>query len=308
MSWGNDSNANRFKKSYIQGFLDVSGGNLIVQNSSTIQVMSSSSATQVALTIRPDRFSVFTGQSSYDISYVTFAALGFLGVSYQYTTTDIYNRIQFIGSNTSDGNVTLIGSDASGASDLVVYGNIRTQNNGNITGARHFFLTGDASLNQKLYVGGNASMNSNVAITLDLSVNQNVYVTGRSSFTNDVSMNRNVDIGTGNNSVAINKDISTNVALDVSGSTVLRGPLSITGDVSFNRSLQIGSDLSLNQNLYVSGRAAFGRPPANGITYEVDVSGQMRIYEPSGTVASATSGSLVLQHGDASGVSSIVFR
>jgi len=269
---------------------------------------------------------VFTGQSSYDISYVTFAALGFLGVSYQYTTTDIYNRIQFIGSNTLEGNVTLIGSDASGASDLVVYGNIETQNNGNITGARHFFLTGDASLNQKLYVAGNASMSSNVDITLDLSVNQNVFVTGRSSFTNDVSMNRNVDIGTGNNSVAINKDISTNVALDVSGSTVLRGPLSITGDTSFNRSLQIGSDLSINrflyvnnnalfntdvsinQNLYVSGRATFGRPPTNGTTYEVDVSGQMRIYEPSGTLATATSGSLVLQHGDASGVSSIVFR
>ena len=325
MSWGSDSNANRFKKSYIQGFLDVSGGNLIVESSSQIQVMSSQYTGQAALLIKPDRFSVFTGQSSYDISYVTFAALGFLGVSYQYTTEDIYNRIKFIGSNTLTGNVTLIGSDASGASDLVVYGNISTQNNGNITGARHFFLTGDASLNQKLYVAGNASMNSNVAITLDLSVNQNVFVTGRSSFTNDVSMNRNVDIGTGNNSVAINKDISENVALDVSGSTVLRGPLSITGDTSFNRSLQIGSDLSINrflhvsnnalfntdvsvnQNLYVSGRASFGRPPTN-TSYEVDVSGQMRIYEPSGTLASATNGSLVLQHGDASGVSSIVFR
>ena len=325
MSWGSDSNANRFKKSYIQGFLDVSGGNLIVESSSQIQVMSSQYTGQAALLIKPDRFSVFTGQSSYDISYVTFAALGFLGVSYQYTTADIYNRIKFIGSNTLTGNVTLIGSDASGASDLIVYGNISTQNNGNITGARHFFLTGDASLNQKLYVAGNANMNSNVAITLDLSVNQNVYVTGRSSFTNDVSMNRNVDIGTGNNSVAINKDISENVALDVSGSTVLRGPLSITGDASFNRSLQIGSDLSINrflyvnnnalfntdvsinQNLYVSGRATFGRPPTNTTAFEVDVSGQMRIYEPSGTLASATNGSLVLQHGDASGVSSIVF-
>ena len=86
MSWGSDTNANRFKKSYIQGFLDVSGGNLIVESSSQIQVMSSQYSGQAALLIKPDRFCVFTGQSSYDISFVTCAALGFLGVSYQYTS------------------------------------------------------------------------------------------------------------------------------------------------------------------------------------------------------------------------------
>ena len=325
MSWNSDSDANRFKKSYIQGFLDVSGGNVIVESSSTIQVMSSEFSGQAALMIKPDRFSVFTGQSSYDISYVTFAALGFLGVSYQYTTEDIYNRIQFIGSSTLTGNKTFVGSDSS-LSDLVVYGNISTQNNGNITGAKNFLLTGDASLNSKLYVAGNARIDSSLLVNNDLSVNQNMFVTGRSQFNNDVSMNRNVDIGTGNNSVAINKDISANVALDVSGTTVLRGPLSITRDLSLNQSLQIGSDLSVNrflyvgnnalfntdlsvnQNLYVTGRALFGRPPPNGTAFEVDLSGQMRIYETVGTAATATTGSLVLKHADASGASSIVFQ
>jgi hypothetical protein len=42
--------------------------------------------------------------------------------------------------------------------------------------------------------------------------------------------------------------------------------------------------------------------------YSLDVSGQIRIYEGIGTVASATAGSLVLEHGDASGCSSILFR
>ncbi len=324
MSWLSDSDANRFKKSYIQGFLDVSGGNLIVESSSTIQVMSSEYSGQAALLIKPDRFSVFTGQSSYDISYVTFAALGYLGASYEYTTADVYNRIQFISSNTLLGNKTSIGSDAS-YTDLIVYGNVETRSNGNIIGAKNLLLTGDASLNQKLYVAGNANLNSNLSVNIDLSVNQNMFVTGQSQFNNDVSMNRNVDIGTGNNSVAINKDISANIALDVSGTTVLRGPLSITRDLSLNQSLQIGSDLSVNrflyvgnnalfntdvsvnQNLYVTGRASFGRPPANGTAFELDLSGQMRIYETVGTAATATTGSLVLKHADASGVSSIVF-
>jgi hypothetical protein len=317
MSWGSDTNANKFKKSYIQGFLDISGGNLIVESSSVIQVMSNEYAGQPALLIKPDRFSVFTGQSSYDISYETFAALGFLGTSYEYTTADIYNRIQFIASNTLEGNKTLIGSDAS-YTDLIVYGNVETRSNGNIIGAKNLLLTGDASLNQKLYVA------SNVRMDADLSVNQNLYVTGRSQLNNDVSMNRNVDIGTGNNSVAINKDISANIALDVSGATVFRGPVSINQDVSFNQSLKVGTDLSvnrylyvgnnalfntdvsINQNLFVSGKATIGRPPTS-TAYEFDLSGQQRIYEPTGTRASATVGSLVFEHGDASGVSSIVF-
>jgi len=216
MSWGSDTNANKFKKSYIQGFLDVSGGNLIVESSSQIQVMSDKYSGEPALLIKPDRFSVFTGQSSYDISYVTFAALGYLGASYEYTTADVYNRIQFIASSTLLGNRTLIGSDSS-ATDLVVYGDIETKPNGDFIGGKNLLLTGDASLNQKLYVA------SNVRMDADLSVNQNLYVTGRSQLNNDVSMNRNVDIGTGNNSVAINKDISANIALDVSGTTVFRG-------------------------------------------------------------------------------------
>jgi UDP-3-O-[3-hydroxymyristoyl] glucosamine N-acyltransferase/predicted acyltransferase (DUF342 family) len=317
MSWGSDTNANKFKKSYIQGFLDISGGNIIVESSSLIQVMSNEYAGQPALLIKPDRFSVFTGQSSYDISYETFAALGYLGTSYEYTTADIYNRIQFIASNTLDGNKTLIGSDAS-YTDLIVYGNVETRSNGNIIGAKNLLLTGDASLNQKLYVA------SNVRMDADLSVNQNLYVTGRSQLNNDVSMNRNVDIGTGNNSVAINKDISANIALDVSGATVFRGPVSINQDVSFNQALKVGTDLSvnrylyvgnnalfntdvsINQNLFVSGKTTIGRPPTS-TAYELDLSGQQRIYEPTGTRATATVGSLVFEHGDASGVSSIVF-
>jgi len=180
----------------------------------------------------------------------------------------------------------------------------------------------------------------------------NLNVIGATLFNSDVSMNQNLDIGSGNNSVAINKDISSNFALDVSGATNLRGVVSTLSDISvngrlftsgdvslnqklfvnldasFNRNLYIGqdvsinrslyvanaalfnSDISTNQNLYVAGNATFGRPPVSGTTYELDLSGQMRIYEFVGSdvTSNASVATLTLEHGDASGCSSIMFK
>jgi len=58
----------------------------------------------------------------------------------------------------------------------------------------------------------------------------------------------------------------------------------------------------------VLGKATVGQPPSSSL-YELDVSGQTRIYEAVGSnVTSNTSvGTLTLQHGDASGCSSIMF-
>jgi UDP-3-O-[3-hydroxymyristoyl] glucosamine N-acyltransferase len=169
----------------------------------------------------------------------------------------------------------------------------------------------------------------------------NLNVIGATLFNSDVSLNQNTRLGAGNNSVAINKDISSQYSLDVSGTTNLIGPLYtlgdvslgqklfVSGDVSVNTNLYIGrdvsingnlyvansvfllnSDVSTNQNLYVAGRATFGRPPTSGTTYELDVSGQMRIYEQTGSnVTSNTSvATLTLEHADASGASSIMFK
>ena len=122
-----------------------------------------------------------------------------------------------------------------------------------------------------------------------------ITVNGPTKFNSDISLSQNVKLGSGSNSIAINKDISSQYALDVSGATIFRGLTTLIGEVS------------LNQNLNVAGRAMFGAPPTS-TGFEVDVSGQMRIYEPIGSRAGIATGSLVLEHNDASGASSIVFR
>jgi hypothetical protein len=133
--------------------------------------------------------------------------------------------------------------------------------------------------------------------TLNFTGNDTTITSTRLLLSGDVSLNRNMSLisQTRNMSLAVNKDISSSFALDVSGATIFRGPTTLIGEVS------------LNQNFNVTGRAMFGAPPTNA-AFEVDVSGQMRIYEPTGSKAGIATGSLVLEHNDASGSSSIVFR
>jgi predicted acyltransferase (DUF342 family) len=99
---------------------------------------------------------------------------------------------------------------------------------------RNVIVVGDVSLNNKLFVSNDVSINTNLYVGQDVSINRNLYVANRTVLSSDVSMTQNLDIGSGNNSVAINKDISSNFALDISGETNLRGNLTTLGTIAVN--------------------------------------------------------------------------
>jgi hypothetical protein len=61
-------------------------------------------------------------------------------------------------------------------------------------------------------------------------------------------------------------------------------------------------------SLFASGGTGFVGVNTKTPQYSLDVSGQMRIYEGTGTIASATNGSLTLEHANAGGASSLVFK
>jgi hypothetical protein len=81
------------------------------------------------------------------------------------------------------------------------------------------------SFNSKLFVSGDASLNTRVFVGGDVSFNSKLFVRG------DVSFNTRVFVG---------GDVSFN------------SKLFVTGDVSFNTKLNVGGDVSFNSNLYVA--------------------------------------------------------
>ena len=208
--WGtNDGAANRIKQTYVKGFLDISGGSLIVEKSSSLQIKAHDSDKSV-IEFKSDHFTVNT-TSAIDVSYSSLATLGLLGVSFEQSTEALIRKVKYLTSDETGGFFsTSIGTDAEQCS-LKVYGLIK--------GHYGLNVDGNVSFNNNLDVDGDSSFNSN------LQVAGNLYVAKRSVFTLDVSMLGNLDVGSGSSSVAINKDISAGIALDVSGVTVLRNTL-----------------------------------------------------------------------------------
>jgi hypothetical protein len=156
------------------------------------------------------------------------------------------------------------------------------------------------SLNGNIFVyGGDASLNGRLYVSNDASLNGNLFVRAKTRLGNDLSLNGNIFVYGGdaslNGRLYVSNDASLNGNLFVRAKTRLGNDLSLNGnifvyggDASLNGRLYVSADVSLNNNLYVGG--------------------QIRIYEDIGTVASSQNGSLILEHADASGSSSIVFK
>ena len=120
---------------------------------------------------------------------------------------------------------------------------------------------GDISLNTRLFVGGDTSLNGNLAVNSSLYVLSDTTLNSRLFVVNDASLNGNlyvsknliVDGNLAANQYFTNMTIYTLsyefiVAKDMS----LNGRLFMTGDASINQRVFVGGDTSLNGNLFVN--------------------------------------------------------
>ena len=138
----------------------------------------------------------------------------------------------------------------------------------------YLFATNDASLNTKLYVGGDVSMNGNIRIGKTAIFNGDVSMNSRLFTKGDVSMNGNVFLGknlvvsgntslsaltatnlmTAQNGLVVTSGNTSVVGLSASSKITGQNGLVVTGgDVSMNSRLYVAGDTSMNNNLDVSG-------------------------------------------------------
>ncbi len=276
MVWGDDLSANKLKKTYVKGDLDVSAGNLIVQNSGNLMVMSQTEGL-ASITFSTTNINVFDGLNQYDMSYSTFGALNAIGVSFEESTGELLLRTKYISSSTiSDIRKTLIGNVDTSCS-LFVYGNTVCTMDSSINGVIRVgggaFVGGaldvveDASLNQMLFVGGDSSLNGFLTVVRDASLNSGLRVGGDSSLNGLLTVTRDVSFGAGlrvggdsslNGFLTVAKDVSFGAGLHVGGDSSLNGYLTVARDASLNSGLQVGGDSSLNGYLTVVKDASFG--------------------------------------------------
>ena len=109
-------------------------------------------------------------------------------------------------------------------------------------------ITGDASLNSKLFVGSDVSLNNKLFVNGDVSLNTKLNVGGA------VVMNTTLGVtgvATLSDNLLVLKDVSLNSKLFVSDDVSLNNKLRVGGDTSLNSNVDISGDLVIRGNLAV---------------------------------------------------------
>ena len=315
-TWGQESDANRIKKTYVKGYMDISGGELSINNTA-FNIFKSNK--DVAFRMDTQRFWVTDDDgSTVDISLSYLVLLKNL-IGSDGNAVSIPDKIKYI---TTYGNETRVGS-IDQSSNLHVYGNVIVDNNlilgldASLNG--RVFVSGDVSLNSNLFVksktrlggdlslngnfflyGGDASLNGRLLTSGDVSLNSNLFVASKTRLGGDLSLNGNFAMYGGdaslNGRLLTSGDVSLNSNLYVGLKTRLNGDLSlngnlflyggdaslngrvfVSGDVSFNGNLFVGRDISLNGNLQIAKAKKVGLGKIPGSAYALDVFGNINI-------------------------------
>jgi len=197
--------SNRLNRSYINGFVDISGGDLTLRNSNFNVNGLIAQNTSNILPVG-DR-----GPASVTYSYVSW--------------NDVSNNfVSSVTSGTLKGSLTV-------TNDLSVNGNlyVNSQSNHQITvTASSFQVTEDMSLNGRLYVSSDVSLNGRVNCLSDVSLNGRLYVGS------DVSLNGRLYVGS---------DVSLGGRVNILSDLSVNKRIFVNGDASFNGNVVINNSL-----------------------------------------------------------------
>ena len=159
--------------------------------------------------------------------------------------------------NIDGGNIygTLIGKKTDGTLDTCGGFFSKLEVDETSTFKQDLIIENDISVNQKLKVGSDASLNANVDISNhltvlgDVSLNANVDISNHLTVLGDVSLNANVDIS---NHLTVLGDVSLNANVDISNHLTVLGDVSLNANVDVSNHLTVLGDVSLNANVDIS--------------------------------------------------------
>ena len=246
-----DSSANKLRHTYVKGYVDISGGDLNLQNGAFTMYNGKTSSAYFSIQNDGRMWITSFGQLT-SVSLENLRVLKDISASGP-TLGDIQIWTKGIRHNTTAtdateinlGGLTIKGtrfrSDtyALFMSDVSINGILNANND--VSFNSRLFVSQDVSFGQRLYVVGDASFNSNLFVGKDVSLGQHLYVVG------DVSFNSNLFVG----NLFVKLDSSFN------GNLTVGKRLNLNGDASFNSNLFVGKDVSFGQSLYVLGDASF---------------------------------------------------
>ena len=226
--WLVDPKSNRFIDTYMRGYLDMSGGHLILRNNN-IHVNDGDISLNGKLLVNSDtslNSKLFVGN---DVCM---------------------NELLMVGNDVSLNSKLFVGNDVC-MNELLMVGNDVSLNS-------KLFVMSDVSMNETLHVGNNVTFDSKLLVEGDSSFNSNVDISGNLVIRGTLGVYQQQEIKVINTTVnnyqlIITEDISLNGNLYVKDDVSLNSKLFVAEDVCFNEVLMVGNDVSFNSDLFVDG-------------------------------------------------------
>jgi UDP-3-O-[3-hydroxymyristoyl] glucosamine N-acyltransferase len=272
-TWFDQSNnANKLRQSYLKGFLDISGGGILVRSDNSLNFYKSDSAaipnfaldaTKIRVPNYPadadgrKRNSTVTNvipqvagaiNTQYvDISSAQLSYLYGLNENVQATIDEFHSYKTAQSSSATIAELT--STNANIANDATIGGKL--------------FVGGDASVGGNLSVAKNVYVGGNLVVAENQVVNMDLYVKGNCHLDGDVFIGKDLRIYNAN--LYVNKNFTASGEILIQGDSYFNqkafivndvsmgGKLTLLGDASFNSKLRVSGDASLNSNLSVHG-------------------------------------------------------
>jgi cytoskeletal protein CcmA (bactofilin family) len=287
------NNANKLRQSYLKGFLDISGGGVLVRSDNSLNFYTTANETVPQFAMDATKIRVMNpanNQNAYgtpgfqatgatDISAQKLAYLNTLTENVQTTLDEFHTwknaSTTGISSSTVDASNVTVAADASIGGRLYVGGDITA--NGNLTLAKDLYVGGNVvvagsqTVNMDFYVKGNTHLDGNVYAGSNFYlyngsafVNENITasgeltVVGKSYLLGDVSMNGDLRVANTIycNKIVVANDVSDNGTMEVAMDAEMQSRLFVLGDASLNSKLFVNGDASLNATLRLGGDAS----------------------------------------------------
>ncbi|MDC1151608.1 tail fiber domain-containing protein [Pelagibacteraceae bacterium] len=290
--WLVDPKSNRFIDTYMRGYLDMSGGHLILRNND-IYVNDGDISLNGKLLVTGD---ASMNSKLFVANDVCMNELLMVGNdvslnSKLFVADDVsMNETLHVGNNVIFDSKLLVEGDASFNSNVDISGNLvirgtlgvyqqqeikvinTTVNNYQLIVTEDISLNGklyvkdDVSLNSKLFVADDVCMNEVLMVGNDVSFNSDLFVDGDLSLNGDLSVDGDTRLNTlyvrGWTVLRSTLDVSKNVTfgstLDVSGATNVRSTLDVSGVTNLASTLKVSKAATLSSTLAVTGASTMG--------------------------------------------------
>ena len=246
--WLSDNAANRYNKTYMKGFLDISGGDVIVRNHN-VYVRAGDVSINGDLLVNYDTSLNGKLFVRSDVSMDSILAVA----------NDVsFNSKLFVNKDVSFNSKLSVGNDVSFNSKFTVANDVSFNNRftviNDVSFGSKLNLGADASFNSKLRVGNDVSFNAKFTVTNDVSFNSRFTVINDASFGSKLNLGADASF---NSKLSVGNDVSFNSRFTVSNDVSFNSRFTVINDASFGSKLNLGSDASFNSKLRVGNDASF---------------------------------------------------